>query len=65
MLGEKPLPDVEKLAAGYGVYLVLLVATFSSRKRNPYATCFVILCLLLAVNAVGCQRFWKASAGAH
>jgi hypothetical protein len=47
------------LAFGWLAYVVLTVAACLSRRRRTYFIIYTILCVLLAINIVGCRAFWS------
>jgi hypothetical protein len=51
------------LPVGWLVYLVLTVAACLSRRKRYYFIVYTILCLLLAINVVGCRAFWSGFRG--
>jgi hypothetical protein len=47
------------LGVGWLAYLVLTVAACLSRRRLTYIVVYTVLCVLLALNCVGCRAFWS------
>ena len=47
------------LAMGWLVYIGLTVAAVILRRRVGYWIVYGVLCLLLALNCVGCRAFWS------
>jgi tellurium resistance protein TerD len=47
------------LGVGWLAYLVLSVAACLSRRRLTYFIVYTVLCVLLALNCVGCRAFWS------
>lgn len=52
---DRPFPAYD-IAIGWLIYLLLTAFAFLSRPRVLYFTFFGIFCILLLLNAVGCQR---------
>jgi len=47
------------LGIGWLVYAALTVGACLSRRRRTYFIIYAILCILLAINVVGCRAFWS------
>ncbi len=47
------------LGVGWLAYLALSVAACMSRRRLTYFIVYTVLCVLLALNCVGCRAFWS------
>lgn len=47
------------LAIGWLVYVTLTVAACLSRRKRTYFVIYTALCVLLAMNVVGCRAFWS------
>ena len=57
LFGLKP-QQAPHFLAGWFLYLVLSVSALVTRRRTLYFVVYALLCLLLAVNAVGCHMMF-------
>jgi hypothetical protein len=53
------------LGLGWLVYIALSVGACLSRRERTYFIVYVVLCLLLALNCVGCRAFWSDFSRIH
>ena len=47
------------LVIGWLAYVALTVGACLSRRKRTYFIIYTILCVLLAINVVGCRAFWS------
>lgn len=50
-------------AIGWMVYVTFTVAACLTRRKRAYFIIYTILCILLALNIVGCRAFWSEFRG--
>jgi len=50
---------------GWVFYILLSVVMFQAKKANIFIIFYVIFCIFLALNVVGCQRTMTAVSGIH
>jgi hypothetical protein len=50
---------------GWMLYVFLSAAMFASKRMGIFFIIYVIFCVLLALNVVGCQRVMQAASGIH
>jgi hypothetical protein len=53
------------LAMGWLLYVVLTVAACLTRRKRAYFIVYTVLCVLLALNTIGCRCFWSDLSHVH
>jgi hypothetical protein len=59
LLGEQTIGASAKswyMLVGWSVYIALTIGAYLSRRRLIYFILYFVLCLLLALNCVGCRE---------
>jgi len=54
-VAPNPGLGVVLIAGAYLIYPILSIVGISHSRRSRYFICYAVLCVLLAVNVVGCQ----------
>jgi hypothetical protein len=50
---------------GWMIYVFLSMAMFAAKRTGIFFIIYVIFCVLLVLNVVGCQRVMQAASGIH
>lgn len=53
------------MAVGWTIYIALTFMMFVAKRTNVFWRAYIVFCLLLALNLVGCRRIIDAAAGIH
>ncbi len=59
MPANKALDHGSWLLIGWLLYLMLTAAACLSRRKRKYFIVYSVLCVVLAVNTVGCRMYWS------
>lgn len=52
--------DITSIAIGWLCYIVLTVAVMATRRRTCFVLLYIILCVALAMNVIGCHELISA-----
>ncbi len=52
-------------AVGWMLYVFLSAAMFTSKRTGIFFIIYVIFCVLLALNVIGCQHVMQSASGIH